>query len=208
MTYYPVQLDLSGKRCVVVGAGTVAERKVRTLLEYGAHIRLVAPVPTSVLRALAEAGSIVWMNALYHSAHLEGAFLVFAATDQSEINETVARDAQERNILVCRVDQPEGGNFVSPAQVSRGDLVFTVSTSGLSPTLAAVIREELEAAYEPEWEQLTALLGKLRSELKEQHGSESERKVAVRSILADTAVRDAIRRGDLMEAEALARQCL
>src|SRR5258708_1636835 len=166
MTYYPIMVDLTGKQCVVVGAGHVAERKVMGLLVHTANVLLVAPSATAGLEALAWAGRITWVRASYQSAHLEDAFLVIAATDLDEVNEAVVRDARARNILVCRTDVPNEGNFVTPAQVVRGDLILAVSTSGSSPTLAAVLREDLDALYGPEWEQMTELFGALRDILK------------------------------------------
>jgi len=208
MKYYPVSMDVSGKRCVVVGGGRIAQRRIATLLDYGAQVRMVTPVATDELRTLATSGKVAWVNAAYQSAHLEGAFLVVAATDVRQTNAAVVRDAQGRNLLVTSVDAPEEGNFISPAQVVRGELAFTISTSGLSPTLASVIREDIEAAYGPEWADLTRIVGRIRHLLKERHASEEERRAAIRSLLADDGVWDAIRDGNMAEAEALARRCL
>ena len=207
MKLYPIHVDLQGKRCVVVGAGAVAERKVASLREYGAAIRLVAPQATPGLQRLAEEGGVTWMRNMYNAAHLDGAFLVFAATDLREVNEAVARDAQARNILVCRADEPAGGNFTSPASVTRGDLVLTVSTSGNSPTLAAALRRRLEDEYGPEWDGLTALMGELRADIKNA-GDEAARRAAVERVIDDPAVRGLLRGGNLLEAEARARECL
>ncbi|MBV9849720.1 MAG: bifunctional precorrin-2 dehydrogenase/sirohydrochlorin ferrochelatase [Armatimonadetes bacterium] len=207
MTLYPIHADLQGKRCVVVGAGAVAERKVAALRECGALIRLVAPQATPPLQWLAEEGALTWMRNMYHAAHLDGAFLVIAATDLREVNEAVARDAQGRNILVCRADEPAGGNFLSPASVTRGDLVLTVSTSGLSPTLAAVLRRRLEDEFGPEWGPLTALMGCLREGI-QAAGDEAARRAAVRRVIDDPIVREGLRGGNFAEAEARARECL
>ena len=141
------------------------------------------------------------------AVHLNGAFLVFAATDQPEVNAAVARDAQERRLLVCRADEPAGGNFTSPASVTRGDLVLTVSTSGNSPTLAAVLRRRLEAQFGPEWGALTALLGDLRPQV-QAAGGEGARRAAVERVMDDPAVWERLRGGNLLEAEARARECL
>lgn len=207
MKQYPIHVDLQGKRCVVVGAGAVAERKVAALRECGAAIRLVAPQATRGLQRLAAEGLVTWMRYLYNAAHLDGAFLVIAATDLREVNAAVARDAQARNILVCRADDPAGGNFASPAQVARGDLVLTVSTSGNSPTLAAALRQRLEDEFGPEWEDLTALLGSLREQVKGA-GDEAARRAAVGRVIDDPAVWDGLRAGKFLEAEARARECL
>jgi precorrin-2 dehydrogenase/sirohydrochlorin ferrochelatase len=208
MNYFPILVDLTGKRCVVVGGGPIGERRAMAVLEQGAVVRVVAPSVSERLAELAESGRISWMNALYHADHLDGAFMVIAATDVAEINLTVARDAQARNILVASAGAAEDGNFVSPAVVRRGNLLLTVSTSGASPTLASVLREDIEREYGPEWAGITEVMGNLRDELKARHAAEQSRKTAVRAVLASTAVWEAVRRGDLAEAEALARQCI
>ncbi len=207
MKLYPIQVDLQDKRCVVVGAGSVAERKVRALRECGGAVRLVAPQATHALQRLAAEGLVTWVRTAYQVAHLDGAFLVIAATDLAEVNAAVARDAQARSLLVCRADDPAGGNFVSAASVTRGDLTLTVSTGGRSPTLAAVVRERLEQDYGPEWDGLTALLGVLRPQV-QTVGDEAARRAAVRRVIDDSAVRDALRVGHPVEAEAQARKCL
>ena len=203
----PIHVNLEGKRCVVVGAGSVAERKVETLRAQGAVVRLVAPEATPALRQLASVGALTWMRYLYNAAHLDGAFLVVAATDLPEINATVTRDAAARNILACRADNPAGGSFTFPAQVTRGDLVLTVSTSGKSPTLAAVLRERLEAEFGPEWARLTALVGALRERIKA-CGDEAARKAAVRRIVDDEAVRILLAEGETDRAIERAEECL
>jgi precorrin-2 dehydrogenase/sirohydrochlorin ferrochelatase len=208
MKYYPVSMDLRGKRCIVVGGGRVAQRRIATLLDHGAQVRMVSPIVTDELRTLATSGKVTWVNSAYKSGHLDGAFLVVAATDLRQTNATVVADAHKLNLLVTSVDAPEEGNFISPAQVVRGDLAFTISTSGLSPTLASVLREDIEAAYGPEWAELTRIVGRVRHLLKERHASEEERRAAIRTLLSDEGVWDAIREGNLAEAEALARRCL
>lgn len=207
MTPYPLHVNLEGKQCVIVGAGKVAERKIETLRRHGAVIRLVAPQATPTLQALAESGAILWMRSLYHAGHLEDAFLVIAATDLREINATVARDAQERNLLVCCADGFEDGNFTTPAQVTRGDLTLTVSTGGSSPTLAAVLRERLEEQYDPAWAALTVLMGRLRPRL-QQWKDESARRSAVRRVLDDPAVWEALTQDDLAGAQSRAETLL
>jgi precorrin-2 dehydrogenase/sirohydrochlorin ferrochelatase len=204
---YPIHVDLQGKRCVVVGAGPVAERKVRALLECGANICVVAPLPMQSMEQWAAKGLVTWIQARYESDHLDGAFLVIAATNIADVNADIAREAQERGILVCRADEPDRGNFVSVASMTRGDLTFMVSTGGQSPTLAAVIRERLAKEYGPEWEGLTALIGTLRPQI-QAIGDEAARRSAVRQIVDDPAVHEAMRTGHFSEAEARAQKCL
>ncbi|MEO7715787.1 MAG: bifunctional precorrin-2 dehydrogenase/sirohydrochlorin ferrochelatase [Capsulimonas sp.] len=208
MKFYPIQVDLSGKRCVVVGGGAVAERKVAALREYGVMVCVVAPEVTEELRALAETSSVTWMESVYQPEHLDGAFLVIAATDNREVNAAVVRDAQERNTLVCAADRFADGNFVSPSTVVRGDLMLTVSTSGQSPTLAAVLRERLMDEFGEEWAGYAQLFGALRQDLKAHGATEPMRKSMTRRVLDDPEIRALVCDGKLLEAEAQARQCL
>ena len=130
---YPIHVNLEGKRCVIVGAGAVAGRKVQSLLDCNANIIVVAPKGTSKFQQWSQDGSVSWIIDYYREVYLEDAFLVIAATDQPDVNEMVTNDANDRQLLVCRIDQPEEGIFTSPSQMSRGDLVLTISTSGIVP---------------------------------------------------------------------------
>lgn len=206
--YYPIQLDLRGRQCLVVGAGKVAERRILGLQGTGAHIVVVAPEATPAIIDMTARGEIEWIGEQYSADHLEGAFLVIAASDRREVNEAAADDANERGLLVNVVDAPDDGNFIVPASVRQGDFLVTVSTSGRSPTLASVVQEDLEWEYGPHWAGYTELFAKLRADLKSTHGTEDARKAAVRRVIDDGGVRDSLLRGDMAEAEALARLCL
>ncbi len=207
MNSYPIQINLQGRRCVVIGGGRVAERKAGSLLECGADVCLVAPQATEKLRAWADSGTLHWQQSVYQKAHLDGVFLVVAATDNREANAQITRDAQERNLLVCCVDDPEMGNWTSPSVVSRGNLMLTISTGGKSPTLAAVLREQLEKQFGPEWAALTDLIGGLRESLQALK-NEAARKDAVRTMIEDRKLIALLQNGQTLEAEARARQCL
>ena len=202
---YPILIELTGRFCVVVGGGRVGERRAIGLVDQGARVRIVAPTITD---RLADLEGFEWIRCDYGSELIEGAFLVIAATDSAKINARVVDDCRARNILVANAAVAEEGDFVVPASIRRGDLSLTVSTLGASPTLASVLREEIEQHYGPEWAEMTSIMGTLRDELKTRHATEEGRKQAVRAVLANGAVWEAIRRGDLAEAEALARLCL
>jgi len=160
--YYPLFLDISGRRCVVVGGGAVAERKVRRLLECGGRVEVVSGTLTAVLDALKQEGRIVHHEADYDGTQIQGAFLAIGATDNSTVNERVYRDARAGRILVNIVDQPRLCDFILPSLVERGDLAIAVSTSGRSPALAKQIRTELEDRFGPEYGILAGFLGELR----------------------------------------------
>ena len=207
MNLYPIYLHLQGQRCVVAGAGKVAERKVAGLCAAGATVCLVSPEATPGLQALAEKGAVEWLREPYRTAHLDGAFLAMACTDKRQVNATVARDAKKRNMLLLVADDPKAGSFMSPIQVTRGDLVLTVSTGGQSPTLAAVLRERLEAQFGPEWEMLIELMGQAREFVKT-NPEESGRKAAVSRVLDDSKLHALLAAGQKLEAETRIRECL
>ncbi|MFS0727348.1 bifunctional precorrin-2 dehydrogenase/sirohydrochlorin ferrochelatase [Paenibacillus sp. 1P07SE] len=160
--YYPLMVQLEGRLCVVVGGGTVAERKVEGLLAAGASVTVISPAFTDGLTRLAEGGEIIVRKRLYCTGDLRGACLVYAATDNPSVNRLVLGDAEQLGIWVNAADAPEAGSFVTPASVRRGDLLLSVTASGASPLLASRIREELAQRYGPEYEHLTAWLGELR----------------------------------------------
>lgn len=158
--YYPAFLDLRGKLGVVVGGGTVARRKVTLLLSAGARVRLVGPWVTGSPGGAGSSLEIVARR--YRAADLDGAFLVFAATDDPAVNREVAQEARARGILVNVADDPTLCDFIVPSVVSRGDLQIAVSTGGASPALAGHLRGELERVVGPEYAELAAVLRSVR----------------------------------------------
>jgi precorrin-2 dehydrogenase/sirohydrochlorin ferrochelatase len=163
--YYPLFLDIARRRCVVIGGGNVAERKVDRLLACGASVEVVGKCLTPALAELVREGAIVNHAADYHEDQLHGAFLVIGATDSDAVNERIARDARARGIPVNIVDDPARCDFILPSVVERGDLAIAVSTGGRSPALARKLRTELERAYGPEYASLVAILGELREKV-------------------------------------------
>jgi len=143
--YLPVFLRVEGRTCLVVGGGQVATRKARALLAAGAHVVVVAPSWTPTVATLVERGAIDLRPRPFTPEDLEGVFLVVAATDDPTVNETVARAAHERRVLVNVVDAPERGSFLVPATFRRGDALVAISTNGRSPALARWVRRRLEA---------------------------------------------------------------
>jgi precorrin-2 dehydrogenase/sirohydrochlorin ferrochelatase len=163
--YYPLCLDISGKRCVVVGGGAVAERKVERLLSCGARVEVVAKALTPILAAWKREGRIVHRDADYEESCLSGASLVIGATDDETVNGVIAKDARTRGIPVNIVDNPARCDFILPSVVERGDLMIAVSTGGKSPALARKLREELEETYGPEYAVLLEILGEHRGKV-------------------------------------------
>jgi len=160
---FPVNLNLRDRKCVVVGGGRVAERKVRSLLQCGAEIWVVSPELTGELEKLAEEGAINFVNRHYTAGDLDGCFLVISAADDREVNSGVADDCFARNIPVNVVDDPARCSFTVPSILRRGSLCVAVSTEGKSPLLAKKIREELESLFGPEYAEFLELMGDVRS---------------------------------------------
>ncbi|MCW5212502.1 bifunctional precorrin-2 dehydrogenase/sirohydrochlorin ferrochelatase [Desulfobulbus sp. TB] len=166
---YPVNLNISGKLCVVVGGGKVAERKVLSLLNAQAAVRIISPQLTAVLaKQVAKGkgtGTVMWQDRGYQKGDLQDALLVFAATDNCQVQDAVVQDAQQIGVLVNVADAPEHCDFQVPAVVQRGDLQLAVSTHGTSPALAAKIRQELENQYGEEYAVLLRLMSVLRKKI-------------------------------------------
>jgi len=207
MPHYPINLDLKNRRCIVVGGGEVAERKVETLLEFDAAVVVIAPDLTSRLECHAEQGLIQHLRGAYAPEMLEGAFLVFAATDSREANRAVSEECRKRGILVNVADDPELCTFFVPAMVRRGDFVIGISTSGRSPALAKRVRESLESEFGPEYGELADLMGELRDEVKSKYPDQADRSRAFVRIL-NSNVLDLLAQGKRDEAMEKARECI
>jgi precorrin-2 dehydrogenase/sirohydrochlorin ferrochelatase len=176
--YYPICLDVRGRRCLVVGGGGVGTRKTRTLLASGAIVTVVAPAVSAALAELIRKEPIVLKQKGYSAEDLAGMFLVIGATNDEQRNRRIAADAGARGILCNIVDRPEVGDFILPAVIRRGDLTIGVSTSGKSPALAKSIRETLENQFGPEYGVCLRLLGAVREKLLVQsHAPEAHREL-------------------------------
>jgi precorrin-2 dehydrogenase/sirohydrochlorin ferrochelatase len=165
MKYYPVNLDMTNKRCVVVGGGDIAERKVERLLECGAQVTVVSQSLTPVLKARKKTGQMDHIDKDYEDQALDGAFMVIGATDRNDVNERISKEAIARGLLVNIVDDPDRCNFILPSLVQQGDLSIAISTGGKSPALAKKLRKELEKQYGPEYQTLLVIMGILRKRI-------------------------------------------
>ncbi len=167
MAYYPIFLDMTERRCVVIGGGAVAERKVEALLEAGASVTVIAPALTSRLAALVTEGRIRHVSREYRLGDLAGSELAFVATDDGEVNAAVAREGQERGVWVNAADDPAHCDFILPSVLRRGELVVAVATGGTSPALSRAIREELEAYFTEDYAVLAGVVAEVRRELRQ-----------------------------------------
>jgi precorrin-2 dehydrogenase/sirohydrochlorin ferrochelatase len=161
--FYIACLRLVGRRCLVVGGGEIGLEKVEGLLACDADVTLIAPRANAALQELAREGSIRWEQREYAGAEdLEGAFLVIAATDDTDANIAVFEDAERRAMLVNIVDVPPLCNFILPAIVRTGPLAIAISTAGASPALAKRIKREVQAQFGEPYAQLAVLLNEAR----------------------------------------------
>jgi len=156
-TNYPIMLQLDGKKVVVIGGGKVAERKVHGLLGTGARIIVISPEATMELQTLFGDGRIDWKKKLFSAEDLQDAALIFAATDDRDINRTV-KSLAGKHQLVTIADDPDLSDFHLPAHVQRGRLSIAVSTGGASPTLAKKVREVLEQQFDERYDEYLEFL--------------------------------------------------
>jgi precorrin-2 dehydrogenase/sirohydrochlorin ferrochelatase len=164
VTYYPLMVDLKGKRCIIIGGGQVAERKAGSLLEAGAAVTLVSPDCSPQIEQWELSDTVQVLRHSYRSGlkEMRESLLVFAATDNREVNEAVIREAEALGKLVTVADSTSSSGFIVPAVVRRGKLTIAVSTGGASPAVAKKIRQELEQAFGEEYEIYLDLLQELR----------------------------------------------
>jgi siroheme synthase-like protein len=205
-TGYPAILLLEGRLAVVIGGGHVAERKVRTLLDAGAKVRVVADDPTRGIRGRAEQGDIELVERRYARGDLAGAAVAVAATDDEEVNKGVFAEATDAGIPVNVVDNTSLCTFIAPSIVRRGDLVLAISTGGAAPALAVRIRERLERDFGEEYGRFLELMGELRARVKVP-GDQDERAKAWYRVV-DSDVMELVRAGELERARERATQLL
>ncbi|KIL36396.1 hypothetical protein SD71_07940 [Cohnella kolymensis] len=183
-------LNLEGRRCVVIGGGSVAERKISGLLEAGAAVSVFSLGLTEHLRELVHAGKIEWAKRPMQDEDLDGAALVFAATDRQDINAQAAQAARARGIHANVADDGAGGDFIVPAVLRRGDLIVTASTSGAAPALAARVVNEMAVRYGPEYAEYVKVLETVRSIVKSEVEDSSERRKLLNAAVTEDALEE------------------
>jgi len=201
VTFYPVFLDLRGRRAVVIGGGAVAEQKVLGLLSAGAHVTVVSPETTPRLAELAAAGGIDLRRRPYRSGDLAGAWLAIAGTDDRAANAQVWAEAEREGVLLNAVDDLDHCSFIAPAIHREGDITVAVSTSGKSPALAARLRQRVARLIGPAEARLCELLGELRPELAARV-PEPHARTALWYRIVDSDVIEFVGRGDMEGARA------
>jgi siroheme synthase-like protein len=178
MPYFPLFINIADSVCVIIGGGQIAERRAKTLLEFGARPAIIAPELSDVLHAFALEGLVSLKKREYAGpADIQGAALVCAATNAREVNGSVARDARKAGIPVNAADDPALCTFFFPALVRRGELVAGITTSGSCPGLAARIRRNLEAAWPTGWDKALEDLADQRRHLIEGGGNKYKQQI-------------------------------
>jgi precorrin-2 dehydrogenase / sirohydrochlorin ferrochelatase len=198
---YPASLVVAGKRCVVVGGGSVAARKTRALVDAGADVLVIAPEVSEEIKAL----PVKVAERPYRRGDLSAAWLALAATDDPIVNRQVFTDGQDVRVWVNVADDPEACSFTLPAVMRRGPVTVAVSTSGYSPALAGWIRERIAADLGPEVALLAELLSEARDALKASGRSTED--VDWRRAL-DSDMLDLIRTGQTAQARERLQACL
>ena len=202
---YPVNLIVDGRRCVVVGAGRIAARKIDGLLAAGADVHVVAPQLGEQVQAWRDEGRITAAERPFEPADLDGAWLATAATDDPAANHAVFEAGEARRVWVNAADDPDNCSFTLMSVIRRGDLVVTVGTGGRSPALATWLKEWITAELGPEYETLVEVLAEAR-EAMQADGRSTEDADWKRAL--DSGMLDLIRAGRVDDAKELLRSCL
>ncbi len=195
--YYPITLKLSGKKAVIVGGGKVAERKIAGLLESQAEITVVAPTVSEKIRHLSETGEILWREKNFSSEDIQDAFLIFAATNNRNINKSI-KEAASAYQLVLIADDPEYSDFHVPAQVKRGRLNIAVSTGGASPVLARRMKEQLEQEFDERYTDYLEFLFQARQRILQEFDHPDVKKGLLKEIVERKFLQSSNREADLL----------
>jgi precorrin-2 dehydrogenase/sirohydrochlorin ferrochelatase len=192
--YYPLFLDVTGKECLVVGGGSVAERKALMLLKFNASVTVVSPKVTKKLASLADRGALHLLLRGYRPGDLDNVSVVFACTDDRDTNGTVREDAVKKGVLINVVDKPKECDFIVPSIIRKGDITIAISTSGVLPMASKKIRQAIEKTVTKDYVAYTRIIGTLRKHLIDTVPDPLRRKAIMKSI-ASMEVGDVVRRG-------------
>lgn len=187
--YFPILVNIKDKKCVIVGGGSVGERKIKTLLKYGAKITLISPETTDKIKELINKGKINYINREYKKGDLDGAFLVVAATSNSKINRQIAKDANYLVNIVEKEDFQENMNNISytvPAIYEKSHLTIAISTD--FPALSKLLKDEIGKNYGKEFAKYLKYLKKIRREIKQKIADDKERQKIFRKIASKKIV--------------------
>ena len=178
MNYYPVGLNIEGKKCLVVGGGAVGTRKVERLLQYEADVTVISKQFSAPLISLQKKSELKLLEKTYTDSDLDEVFLVIVATDNQSLNRLISNDAKNKNVLCNIADIPNNSDFILPSIVNRGDLTLTISTAGNSPAFAKKLRKDLADQFGEEYAVFLKLMGTIRKKLlAEKHDPDNHKKL-------------------------------
>lgn len=197
---YPINLNLNGQSCLVLGGGAVAERKVCRLLDEGAVVTVIAPSLTRPLQELAESRKLSWQPRAYQPGDESAFFLIICATDDEAVSQAVAAAAKAQGKLLNVCDVPDLCNFTLPSIVRQGDLELTISTNGKAPALSRWLRRHLEERFDERWSRGLTMLSRIRQEARTSLPTSKDRQDFWRQALTDDIV-ELIEKDDLLQAE-------
>lgn len=194
--FFPMMVRVEGRKCLVVGAGKVAEEKIAGLLASGAQITVASPQAVPSIRKWARDGGLTWRKRKFSPGDVRGAFLVIAATNAPGVNKSVYEACRKLGVLCNAVDDPENCDFFYPAVVRRGALQIAISTNGNSPALASRLRRQLEKQFGPEWGEWIGEIGRVRRKLLSDGTSPQVRRERLLGMATDEAFRSFIKASD------------
>lgn len=180
--YYPIMLNLTGKRVIVIGGGAVAARKIEKLLETNAEITVVSPELHEKIIAAFNDNLLTWKQKHFEPADLSDAFLIIAATNQAAVNLQVYESTANQQ-LINIVDRPDLSTFIVPASIRRGKLTLAVSTSGAMPGLSRKVKRELAAQYDETYEDYLNFLEQSRQRVLKEIADPNKRRIILKSLL-------------------------
>jgi len=192
---YPIFLNLESKRAVVIGGGSVAARKVLSLLDTQARIVVIADQIDEVLKTRCKNTDTEFVEAKYSKDYLAGATIAFAATNDEELNEQIYKDCQQLEVLCNVVDAPQLCDFFVPAVVKRGDLQIAVCTEGYSPAYAGHIRQKLEGIFTEKHGEFLAELETIRKYIIEEVPDAADRKTILGGLVGDESFKYFVENG-------------
>ncbi|MDO9041664.1 MAG: bifunctional precorrin-2 dehydrogenase/sirohydrochlorin ferrochelatase [Desulfocapsaceae bacterium] len=183
MAFYPINLNITGQLCVVIGGGAVATRKITSLLLCDAKVRVISPEISPEIKKLIDKNKLEWVPRVYRTGDLQKAILAYALTDSPEVQRQITTEAKELGIPINIANNPDACTFQTAATIRRGELLIAISTGGGSPALAATIRKELELRYGPEYGELVKLLTEIRQLTVGQDSSQEQHKLLFTKII-------------------------
>ncbi|MGI6468957.1 MAG: precorrin-2 dehydrogenase/sirohydrochlorin ferrochelatase family protein [Syntrophomonadaceae bacterium] len=204
---FPICLNMEDKLCLVIGGGKVAERKIAALLEHGARVKVVSNDITAQIKQWERENLVQTALRGFQEEDLNGVFLVFVATNDSQVNSEISRLCRQKGILANVVDNPDQCDFVIPAVVRRNSLVIAVSTEGKSPAYARKLRQQLEEVITPAYGEFVDLLGEVRVYLQKHVADIDKRKQIIESLVYSDIL-DLIQVGEKEKAKEKIRRCM